>query len=692
MAADAHARPSGAPYISLIVTTRNDDHGGDPLSRLQAFVNTFDAQCRRTGLDAEVIVVEWNPPPDRPRLHELLKQPPQCPFALRFVEVPQALHDGLRHASVLPLFQMIGKNVGIRRARGRFVLSTNIDIIFSNELVDFLASQCAQHGVMYRVDRHDIESAYPVEATLDDQMAYCASHQLRVHRSSGTYSTDPEGRVVPLTPDVFGVPTVSTGDGWHVREGDDASGYYRWATEAARLTVNCAADDAAGAMMALDIEPNPYDPASWVDLDIMDGARLVTRTHVSERRLMFFRLDDTVATHDIFLKTVRASPGSQQTLPAFERREKLLYRLRSARLAALPVALAHLSPFEMGRWRRAEAGPELVTEPGPDGIRVRTAPAQYSYCLSYGRLYAPADGRYSFALDCSCSEGNLSFEVLDEWRDRWIPADHYELVEGDRRRLFVTVELRRGQAFSLYVTNCRRGGDAVSVFVVHAVSGSAPLQAFRRRAHPRALAQSARQLVAKIWRGATYRARRAVLSQESPIGARLRRWIPRDTAVANAPLNSLSASGHIAALEAFLRRNRPDPILQNACGDFQLMAREHWFELRGFPEFNMYSMNIDGLFGDIAHNAGIREQALEMPLCIYHLEHEKGSGWTPEGEALLRKRIAESGITWLDASTVSIWAAYMAWLKRPMIFNGPDWGFGDAELPEMTIGVKADSV
>ena len=33
---------------------------------------------------------------------------------------------------------MIAKNAGIRRARGQFVLATNIDIIFSNELVGFL--------------------------------------------------------------------------------------------------------------------------------------------------------------------------------------------------------------------------------------------------------------------------------------------------------------------------------------------------------------------------------------------------------------------------------------------------------------------------------------------------------------------------------------------------------------------------
>ena len=120
------------------------------------------------------------------------------------------------------------------------------------------------------------------------------------------------------------------------------------------------------------------------------------------------------------------------------------------------------------------------------------------------------------------------------------------------------------------------------------------------------------------------------------------------------------------------------------------MAADHWFTLRGYPEFEMFSMGLDGLFESMAHAAGIKEEVFEMPMCIYHLEHEKGSGWTPEGEAALRKRISESGITWLDASTVHLWTAYMQWLRRPMIFNGSDWGLGDVPLPETKLGPVAD--
>ena len=120
------------------VEDRNDDHGGNLLGRMQAFVNNWLNQARRFGLASELIIVEWNPPPDRPKLQTMLRWPASCACTFRFIEVPPELHRILEFGDALPLFQMIGKNVGIRRARGRFVLSTNVDIILSNELIDVI--------------------------------------------------------------------------------------------------------------------------------------------------------------------------------------------------------------------------------------------------------------------------------------------------------------------------------------------------------------------------------------------------------------------------------------------------------------------------------------------------------------------------------------------------------------------------
>jgi len=67
-----------------------------PARTAAGFVNTFDAQCRRFGLDAEVLVVEWNPPGDRPRLHQLVTPPRGCAFTLRFIEVRRRCTTGCR--------------------------------------------------------------------------------------------------------------------------------------------------------------------------------------------------------------------------------------------------------------------------------------------------------------------------------------------------------------------------------------------------------------------------------------------------------------------------------------------------------------------------------------------------------------------------------------------------------------------
>ncbi|HEV2688995.1 MAG TPA: hypothetical protein VGV35_10580, partial [Bryobacteraceae bacterium] len=131
--------------------------------------------------------------------------------------------------------------------------------------------------------------------------------------------------------------------------------------------------------------------------------------------------------------------------------------------------------------------------------------------------------------------------------------------------------------------------------------------------------------------------------------------------------------------------NAPGFVHTNACGDFTLMARDHWFDLRGYPEFDMFSMNLDSMLCIAAHHGGAREEMLEDPMRIYHIEHGSGSGWTPEGQAKLFDRIAALGLSFVDNEDVLAWAAQMAKLNAPMIFNHHDWGMADVELKETVL-------
>jgi hypothetical protein len=120
----------------------------------------------------------------------------------------------------------------------------------------------------------------------------------------------------------------------------------------------------------------------------------------------------------------------------------------------------------------------------------------------------------------------------------------------------------------------------------------------------------------------------------------------------------------------------------NACGDFTLAARERWLDLRGYPEFDMYSMNIDSVFCYAAHHGGATEEILPEPMRIYHIEHGAGSGWTPEGQAQLFARMAAKGIPFVSYQELVVWAAQMRQLDCPLIFNHDNWGLGEFVLKE----------
>jgi hypothetical protein len=75
---------------------------------------------------------------------------------------------------------MIGKNVGIRRASGNFILATNVDILFSQELVDYLGQKMLEEDKIYRVDRTDVPSNVSEIAEYDERLRYCREHVIRV--------------------------------------------------------------------------------------------------------------------------------------------------------------------------------------------------------------------------------------------------------------------------------------------------------------------------------------------------------------------------------------------------------------------------------------------------------------------------------------------------------------------------------
>lgn len=154
---------------------------------MQCFLDGLIAQCERHRLPAEVILVDWNTPPGRRALADVLNVPPSRFCQVRFVRVPEAVHRRFAFSDRLPMFQMIAKNVGIRRAQGAFIAATNIDVLFPDALMKFLARRRLNRRRVYRADRVDVGAELPYGAGIEAQLAWCRANRLRINRRDGTW-------------------------------------------------------------------------------------------------------------------------------------------------------------------------------------------------------------------------------------------------------------------------------------------------------------------------------------------------------------------------------------------------------------------------------------------------------------------------------------------------------------------------
>ena len=256
-----------APHISVVVTARNDGHGGNMLGRMQAFLDSWIVQSKRYELASEIIVVEWNPPAGRGKLMDELHWPVGTePCEVRFIEVPAEIHEQFPNAAVIPLHQMIAKNVGIRRARGEFVLATNLDIVFSRDLMQFLALRSLERGKLYRIDRHDVSTEIPIAAPLDELLSYCDTHKLRVFTKTGRFTFDNNGLWKPDQKDIVKADAgIHLQRGWHPSE-LGSGGPYRWMEPEVELVLQ-----RPGPRLLIDLETGPSAGGKPIEIEIVRG-------------------------------------------------------------------------------------------------------------------------------------------------------------------------------------------------------------------------------------------------------------------------------------------------------------------------------------------------------------------------------------------------------------------------------------
>ncbi|HVB19809.1 MAG TPA: hypothetical protein VNF51_00775 [Candidatus Paceibacterota bacterium] len=143
--------------LSVVITARNDDYGGNLLNRIGTFIKVLAYFIERYELPSELIIVEYNPVSDKPRLSEVLPIDGASKFlSYRFIEVPESFHKKCPGSDKMPMLEFLAKNIGIRRAHGEYILSMNPDIIVSEELIAWLVKAQLDIHTYYRTNRHDI--------------------------------------------------------------------------------------------------------------------------------------------------------------------------------------------------------------------------------------------------------------------------------------------------------------------------------------------------------------------------------------------------------------------------------------------------------------------------------------------------------------------------------------------------------
>lgn len=136
------------PQVTVTVVGRNDDYMSDFAERLRA-TTAWNAKY----LASEIIFVEWNPPADRELLSiDLAKRFP----SLRAYVVSREVHKSIAGDARLPLLEFHAKNVGIRRARSEWVLTTNADAFFGPDAIRKLQTSNLADTIVWCAQRIDI--------------------------------------------------------------------------------------------------------------------------------------------------------------------------------------------------------------------------------------------------------------------------------------------------------------------------------------------------------------------------------------------------------------------------------------------------------------------------------------------------------------------------------------------------------
>ncbi len=133
-----HRSGTRTPFLSIVLASRADTYRGDPLKQACLGLRSIAMNANAMRIATEVVFVDYNSPSGRSVAQTLptcLRDIPavESYLALRFVVVPlwvlrvsaAITADG----GLLPFNEYVAKNVGIRRASGKYIIVSNPEVV-----------------------------------------------------------------------------------------------------------------------------------------------------------------------------------------------------------------------------------------------------------------------------------------------------------------------------------------------------------------------------------------------------------------------------------------------------------------------------------------------------------------------------------------------------------------------------------
>ena len=163
--------------VSAVFFSRNDIHTHDALRIAMA----LESMSRVVD---EIVYVDWasenEPLLLRSDVSELLTAHTLAKVVMIIVPPDQArelLPEEVRSASdIMKHSHSIARNIGIRRARGDYIISTNMDIVFPLDGLHDIMRDDDENGTMYTIHRKDVESDFAT--TLFEQLGVVVAQQI----------------------------------------------------------------------------------------------------------------------------------------------------------------------------------------------------------------------------------------------------------------------------------------------------------------------------------------------------------------------------------------------------------------------------------------------------------------------------------------------------------------------------------